>query len=233
MWNVDIQLMLLINAVAGQSEVSDRFITQVLMLPTVRMLPLVALLVWIWFTEHSKFHGRSAAIQGLLGGFIALVISRLIQNAWSYRPRPLHEPSLDFILPFGVTGDMLREWSSFPSDTTALAFALATAIFIASRRLGWTALAWSLIIVGAPRVYAGFHYPSDILGGAIIGIVAVLLCAPIARSVTVQWWVKSLEARAPALLYAGAFLALFQITILFDDVRVVARAFGAAVGIGS
>ncbi len=61
--------------------------------------------------------------------------------------------------------------SSFPSGHTTLAFATATTIALQYRK-------WYVVVpaylwagsVGYSRMYLGKHYPSDVLGGAIVGM---------------------------------------------------------------
>ncbi len=65
---------------------------------------------------------------------------------------------------------------SFPSNSAAVGFALATPIFLRRPALG-AALYALAFLWGFSRVYAGVHYPSDVLGGALIGIGAGLLMA--------------------------------------------------------
>jgi undecaprenyl-diphosphatase len=57
---------------------------------------------------------------------------------------------------------------SFPSGHTLFLAAIAGAIFYKSRRLGWLLLAVTLI-TGVARVFARVHWPSDIVGGLVIG----------------------------------------------------------------
>lgn len=58
---------------------------------------------------------------------------------------------------------------SFPSGHAAIAFACATVLTSVRPRLGpWlfllaAAIAWS-------RIYVGVHYPLDVLGGAVLGL---------------------------------------------------------------
>jgi undecaprenyl-diphosphatase len=63
---------------------------------------------------------------------------------------------------------------SFPSAHAAnnVAFALLVAYFY-PRCIGWAAL-WAILIAYS-RVYCGVHYPSDIVGGAVIAFIAVIV----------------------------------------------------------
>jgi len=59
---------------------------------------------------------------------------------------------------------------SFPSNHASNIFTLATLSSLCYKNTTLLALAVALI-VGFSRVYLGFHYPSDVIGGAICGIV--------------------------------------------------------------
>lgn len=63
---------------------------------------------------------------------------------------------------------------SFPSGHASLFFALATSIFYFSRRLGWWYVAFASVN-GFARIFAGVHWPSDIIGGAAVGILSSML----------------------------------------------------------
>lgn len=58
---------------------------------------------------------------------------------------------------------------SFPSDHTAIAFAIATALFFFDRRVGYAAFAIALFI-GVGRIAVGVHYPSDVFMGMFVGL---------------------------------------------------------------
>jgi undecaprenyl-diphosphatase len=60
--------------------------------------------------------------------------------------------------------------SSFPAGHAATAFAGATVLTYAARRL-WPLFVGLAVAVAFSRVYVGVHYPTDVLAGATIGIV--------------------------------------------------------------
>jgi undecaprenyl-diphosphatase len=59
---------------------------------------------------------------------------------------------------------------SFPSGHTIVMFALATSVYFYDRKFGWFLYVCG-ILIGLGRVAGGVHYPSDILGGAVLGII--------------------------------------------------------------
>jgi len=58
---------------------------------------------------------------------------------------------------------------SFPSGHAIFMFSLATSVYFFNKRLGYW-LYVAAICTGVGRVAAGVHYPSDIIGGAVLGI---------------------------------------------------------------
>lgn len=79
------------------------------------------------------------------------------------RPRPF--------VTFELEPLFMKTSASFPSGHATFFFALAMAVMFFNRRAGWWFLA-TAFLMGVARVYAGVHYPSDILGGALIGILS-------------------------------------------------------------
>ncbi len=96
---------------------------------------------------------------------LSMGIIRTSLNYFLYRPRPFVAYNIIPLVPQSAT-------ASFPSGHATLFFTLATLIFLLiSRRWG----VWAFVvaaIIGVARVYAGVHYPLDILGGAAIGVIS-------------------------------------------------------------
>ncbi len=63
---------------------------------------------------------------------------------------------------------------SFPSSHAAFFFTLSTVSFFGNKKLGIFFYVCSLLIIIA-RVYAGVHWPSDVIVGALIGIITGLV----------------------------------------------------------
>ncbi len=96
--------------------------------------------------------GAALLSRGLVE-FIRLVVHRL---------RP-------FVADSSVIALFSESSFSFPSGHASFFFALATVVFLYDRKWGiWFYITSALI--GIARVVAGVHYPSDIFGGVVLGI---------------------------------------------------------------
>lgn len=90
-------------------------------------------------------------------------IKNLIQ-----RPRPCSlDPAVQLLI-------AIPKEYSFPSGHTLHSFAAATSIFLQYRKPGITALVLASVIAFS-RMYLFVHFPTDILGGMILGIGMAIL----------------------------------------------------------
>lgn len=127
---------------------------------------LYAGLIILWFVDGKI--KKEQVIHALTASFIAWTIAFLIKIIFpTVRPFMINGGGVDVII--------RPSDGAFPSQHTALSFALAVTIFMHDRKIGWYFLIGALVI-GTARVLANVHYPIDILGGAFIGtLVAVLV----------------------------------------------------------
>ncbi len=88
------------------------------------------------------------------------------------RSRPCTFPSFANTLP--GYGCATEPDPSFPSGHALRTFALAAFIGLRFRwRAGGAAMGYA-VLVGLSRIYLGLHWPSDVLGGAFLGIALAL-----------------------------------------------------------
>jgi undecaprenyl-diphosphatase len=112
----------------------------------------------------------------------------------------------------------LNGWNSFPSDHSMLFFALSTGLWTVNRRAGLMAMAWSFVIIDLPRIYLGVHYPSDVVGGAILGILCMMafLAFPLTKlNNAISGWRNA---------HQGAFMVILffvadELAHLLDELR--------------
>lgn len=185
---------------------------------------LLVILWSLWFkAQKNQLCVRAYLVSTFFACFISMMFARALVVLLPFRPRPIHEGSLDFMLPFGMNPRALKTWSSFPSDHATLFFALSLGILCVSRRFGIVALAYTFFFIALPRVYLGLHYPTDILAGAMLAGSLVFLCH---RSIFIERVSRPIvdwSEKKPEWFYPLFFLASYQIVDLFNSSRAVVR----------
>ena len=71
---------------------------------------------------------------------------------------------------------------SFPSTHAAWAFAAATSVFLYHKKAGIAVLVLAALIA-LSRLYLFVHFPSDVLGGIVLGVLAALVAKVIVNAV--------------------------------------------------
>lgn len=184
---------------------------------------------WMWFTPRPNVRAmRERLFATLAGGMLAVLAGRVLAHMLPFRVRPMHEAALAFVVPFGSNATQLRAWSSFPSDHAMLFASLSFGILIVSPRMGAFLLVWTAAMVGGPRLYLGMHYPTDLLGGAAIGLViaAFTQWRPVREAIARPLF--AWHDRHPASFYAAMYLLTLQVGTLFQDARTLVDLLGAA-----
>ncbi len=163
---MDLALYKAINALADRSDFFEDVLRFFALDAQYFFIALLAILFFArgkWASQNAR-HGVVAAG---LSATLALGVAQVIAHLWD-RPRPYVAHPGDAHLFISASPD-----PSFPSDHTTAAFAIAVALLLRSRRAGYVALAMAITLAVA-RVAVGTHYPSDVLGGALIGTLAGL-----------------------------------------------------------
>lgn len=73
------------------------------------------------------------------------------------------------------TKGMYVDAVSFPSSHTYIIFAIATSVFLYGHKKLGSFLFCLALLVAIGRVGAGLHYPSDTIGGAMLGVLSGIL----------------------------------------------------------
>lgn len=213
----DRYLLLWINSPAGQNGVVDKFMYDLADSDLVKGGIFLAFYWGLWFDRDGS--QRRDVVVALAAAIITAILSRGLQVGLPFHLRPLHTPGIGVHVPIGVDPAILNTFSSFPSDHAMLFFALSVPIWWRSRWLGAAAMLWTVLLIALPRVYLGYHFPSDVIAGAVLGvIVMVVLCRLISR-MRLPDRVVALSKTHPAAFYAVAFLVTFELALLFADVR--------------
>lgn len=157
---LDTQIFYLLNNLAGQSPFFDGVIV---FLASYLAYILVALfLALLFFSQYQ----RREKLQILLITGVATLIARFgiteIIRFFYHRPRPFLTLQVHQLLPE-------TSWS-FPSGHATFFFALSTVVYLYNKKWG-TRFFVATVLMTVSRVIAGIHYPSDIIGGAVIGVV--------------------------------------------------------------
>ncbi|MDO8473983.1 MAG: phosphatase PAP2 family protein [bacterium] len=99
------------------------------------------------------------------------IITEVIRLFW-YRTRPFVEQNFVPLIPHADS-------ASFPSGHATFLFAIGTVLYAYNKKAGVVFLLGSAAIVIA-RALAGVHWPSDIIWGALIGVVCGLVVSKFA-----------------------------------------------------
>ena len=140
------------------------------------ILPIAVIILFLLFKKTRKVGitaGVSLALEAIL---INLTIKKLVGRT---RPYVVNE-AIEYIT-------KRPSDNSFPSGHTGCVFAVASVLFfMMPKKVGIPAMVIASL-VGISRLYVGVHYPTDVLGGAVIGA----LCGILAVYVVEFIWKKA------------------------------------------
>ena len=149
-------------------------------------LPLYAILIFLIFVRCKKRGWLMAlivivAVAGSAG--LADVISSGIIKHAVCRLRPTHEPALEGLIHIvnGYTGGQYGFVSSHAANTMAcaLSFSLFWVYTSDNKKRAHLTVTLPLMVWVAlncySRMYLGVHYPGDIIGGLVVGVIVALV----------------------------------------------------------
>jgi undecaprenyl-diphosphatase len=150
-----------LNAYAGSLPPLDMAMIAMTWLGVPVMVVLVALQ---WWRRADRLHVRHACVAAGLSFLLGLAVNQVIL-LFVHRVRP-YDAGISHLI-IGPSAD----WS-FPSDHATAAFAIVAAFFLSQLRRAGAWLLVGAVLITLSRVYVGTHYVSDVLGGALTGIIA-------------------------------------------------------------
>ena len=175
---MDAWIVKLLNSGVGKFELWDALIESLMsdyFVPVTCSLAMIGL----WFRGPKPIDRESNQIIVCIAagaiGLSNLLIA--IFNSFYFRLRPFELQDLNLL--FYEPTD-----SSFPANFSAVGFAVATSIFLKHKKLG-AFLALLAILGGGGRVYAGVHYPTDIVAGAVIGAGSAYIAYLVSKRVSI------------------------------------------------
>jgi len=216
----DLVVIRFLNAYAQHSWKFDAFMVVLLRNDLLKGVVIMALFWWGWLGKHNdEVRERAVLFYGMLAGTFGVLATRVSVHFLPFVERPLHNPDLNFRLPYTLNPQALAGWSSFPSDHMVLYACVAVALLMVNRPLGIAALCYTLIFIGTPRIYAGIHYPTDIVAGFLLGILlALFVRINWIRRLTTGWGMSWMEA-FPGSFYAFMFICTYGMAEVFTSSR--------------
>ena len=142
--------------------------------------------MWVWLPIYLflvyltiKQYGKRCWMIFLAVGLVVLCSDQLSAHVCKpvfQRLRPCY--NIDFqeliYLPKGMAGGHYGFVSSHAANTFAIGTFLTAALRKNTKWIGWLLFMWAFLS-SYSRIYIGYHYPGDILCGAVLGILIGLI----------------------------------------------------------
>ena len=139
----------------------------------------IALSLTLMIFKKTRKAGFAMGLALLMG---VIVGNGILKNVIA-RPRPY---TLDPTLSIGLAwGEMSKDFS-FPSGHTLASFEAAGALFLHHKKSGIAALALAFLIA-VSRLFLSVHYPTDVLAGAVLGLLFAFLAVRIIDLLYRKW----------------------------------------------
>ncbi len=124
----------------------------------------------------------------LLGLTIGFAITNLFLKVAIARPRPYTDTDSVFYQLWLTVNQHTESDKSFPSGHMTAACASMIPLVILARPWQKILAALFAILMGLSRIYLCVHFPSDVLGGLIVGLFAGTLAVLIAQKLPRGWY---------------------------------------------
>lgn len=134
---------------------------------------LLLLLLAVFLMLFKKTRKVGICMFGAIG--CGAIITNFIVKDMVARPRPFMSDILEYNEWWKYVGSVVEDEFSFPSGHTTAMSAAMMSIFLFSKSKKKYLCFLFIILMGLSRNYLMVHYPSDILGGFISGLIAAVI----------------------------------------------------------
>ena len=243
------QLLLLINSVAGRSWLFDSIVAFFLDNDLAKAGVIGGCFLAAWYggkSVDSTNARRKILITTLIAAVFVMTTTKVLSKT-IFLPRPEIQSQKIYRLEGDQLVEMKRmpvrvmldensqkdyrallsgeietnDLGSFPSDHAGFFIAISLGIWLASRRLGLLALGWSIFVILAGKMISGQHTPLDVAAGATVAIAELAVVQYVVRKRLAGWLDKlsGLTLRYSALSSAIVFLIAFEVSSTMIHIR--------------
>ena len=167
---LDTELFYFFNNFVGKSAVFDTLV--VFFAEYLQYVLLAAFLLLLYFSGYPRREKLSMLWTTALSSLVARFGINEIIHLFYHRLRPFRDLTINTLSSY--------EWMysengwSFPSGHSAFFFAMAVSIYFYNKKWG-AGFFIAALVMNISRVAAGVHYPFDILGGMVVGVLTVYM----------------------------------------------------------
>ncbi|RFC63838.1 phosphatase PAP2 family protein [Mesorhizobium denitrificans] len=182
MYELDASVTHSMNGLAGHSAAIDFLM---IWLSAVGVPLMVLAVVVQWWRRADRSHTRHVLVGAGLSFLLGLALNQFIL-LFVHRMRPYDG---------GITHLLIAPSAdpSFPSDHATASFAIAAAFLLHGMRRAGFGIAAAAGLIAFSRIYLGTHYVTDVLGGALTGILAAIIVRAAYRENTrIDRWVTGI-----------------------------------------
>ncbi len=167
--NIDAEIYLYLNKFAG-----EYFFLDFIFYFFASILPYLFIFAFVFFFLRNPQKNGFFSLEVIFTGFFSRYALIEAGRYFFPRERPFQVlEEVNLILPY-------KESLSFPSGHTAFLFGISTAVYFYNKRIGIIFYLLSFL-GGVARVFAGMHWPLDIVAGALTGVLGGIIISELAR----------------------------------------------------
>jgi len=134
-------------------------------------LPIILISLALCIPKKTRKYGVGMIIAMAMGA----ILTNLLIKPVVARPRPYQSGDPDLLAWWQYAGSHMEKEYSFPSGHTTAMMAAMSAIYILGSFKHKYLVYIPVILMGMSRNYLMVHYPTDVLGGVVIGLIGALL----------------------------------------------------------